>query len=73
MTDHTLPSLPKKRNGRGLAVGPGVFWWKIWNEYHEAGGYMGYGSWIEENRKLQKEAEMRKQMEKKRKIHGRLF
>ena len=50
-----LPPLPRKRKDRGLTVGPGVFWWKLWKEYHDEGGSMGYESWFDAYRRLLKE------------------
>jgi len=50
-----IPPYPRIRKDRGLTVGPGVFWWREWKEYHDAGGILGYASWIEALRELEKQ------------------
>ena len=60
-----LPPYPKIRKDRGLTVGPGVYWWKVWKEYHDDGGILGYRSWIEALRELDKQAKKEERRKKK--------
>jgi hypothetical protein len=55
MTDDKLPPYPRRsHNGKGsYAVGPGVYWWKVWKkEYHDEGGVLGYADWVDAMKEL---------------------
>jgi hypothetical protein len=51
-----FPPYPRIRKDRGLPVGCGSFWYKVWKEeYHDLGGVLGYRSWLEEMIRLDRE------------------
>lgn len=64
-----LPPFPRKNRGGSYTTGCGVFWYKVWKEeYHDLGGVLGYASWLEELKRIDREnRKYQKAMEKKRK------
>jgi len=51
----TFPPYPRKNKHGNYPTGPGLFWWKVWDEdYHKKGGILGYASWLEANKILAK-------------------
>jgi hypothetical protein len=57
----TIPPYPRKNKHGCYATGPGIFWWNVWKtEYSDIGGILGYASWIEANKQLNKKRRNKK-------------
>jgi len=51
-----LPPYPRKNRYGSYAVGPGIYWWKVWKEeYHDEGGVLGYATWLDMNKMIDRE------------------